>query len=255
MQREKYVAVWLRMLAQKEIGAARNAKKILKAQGKSIATAFEKSGQSSVEQILKEGTQDWIRLLVANYAATIRDFSRFIKDQLNLSNTKAGFMDAAQAFIARESFKKSTLITRTTIDKAQNIISNGFKEGKGEKEIAKELEEHIGGAVADSRAATIARTETHNAATFAIQETAEDSGVPMMREWVAIEDSRTRESHAEANGQLRELDEPFDVGGEEIDRPGEGSDENSINCRCAIAYTPKELASIQGDNSGDFINE
>ena len=37
-----------------------------------------------------------------------------------------------------------------------------------------------------------------------------------------------------ANGQLRKLDEPFLVGGEELDHPGaeSGSPENVINCHC-----------------------
>jgi SPP1 gp7 family putative phage head morphogenesis protein len=253
MQRERHIAVWLRMLAQKEVSAARNAKKLFKAQGKSIATAYEKSGQSAAEQVITEGMSSWARYLVANYAVTIRDFVNYTNDQLNPSKSaKAQFRDIVQGFIAREAFKKSKLITETTLNKARGIISSGVKEGKGEKEIAGNLEDGIGGAVSDFRAETIARTEVHNAATYGMQAAAEESDRDLTREWVAVEDQRTRPSHADADGQQREMDDPFDVGGEEIDRPGEGSDENSINCRCTVIYIPKEV-SIEGGDSGELI--
>lgn len=86
-------------------------------------------------------------------------------------------------------------------------------------------------------AVRIARTEGHKVqeqATFDSMLEAKDAGADVVKQWDATLDDRTREEHAEADGQIREIDEPFDVGGEQIMMPGEGSAENCINCRCHI---------------------
>lgn len=56
----------------------------------------------------------------------------------------------------------------------------------------------------------------------------------VVRQWNSHRDSRTRDSHAAADGQRRFLDEPFDVGGERVMHPGAGSAANAANCRCVL---------------------
>lgn len=55
--------------------------------------------------------------------------------------------------------------------------------------------------------------------------------------WVAILDDHTRSDHAEADGQMVDKEEPYDVGGEQLMIPGDdslgASEENIINCRCS----------------------
>jgi hypothetical protein len=66
--------------------------------------------------------------------------------------------------------------------------------------------------------------------------------------WNAVGDDRTREEHADADGQEVALNEAFIVGGEPLMYPGDpsGSDWNTINCRCWLTYdsldTPEEEA-------------
>lgn len=92
------------------------------------------------------------------------------------------------------------------------------------------------------RAATIGRTETHNAAMFASQGVADqisaDTGIVLIKEWISVHDERTRESHAEADGQKVDLTGSFYVGGEELEYPSDpsGSPENIINCRCVQGF-------------------
>jgi hypothetical protein len=54
--------------------------------------------------------------------------------------------------------------------------------------------------------------------------------------WIAILDDHTREAHAEADSQIVDYEDPFDVGGEELMYPGDdsmgASEGNIINCRC-----------------------
>lgn len=96
------------------------------------------------------------------------------------------------------------------------------------------------------RAALIARTETHNAASYANhtyhQQLADDTGIEMVKQWVAVNDPRTRSAHAEANGQKVAMDEKFDVGGAKMKYAGDpaGGAKNVINCRCVIVYANAE---------------
>lgn len=98
-----------------------------------------------------------------------------------------------------------------------------------------------------SRAATIARTETHGAAMFASKRTAEvlatDSTLQILKRWQPALDERTRASHAGMiNHKAIEMDALFSVGGERMDRPSDprGSARNVINCRCVLVYEEKE---------------
>jgi len=54
------------------------------------------------------------------------------------------------------------------------------------------------------------------------------------KEWLATQDDKVRDAHAAADGQKVPIDESFDVGGEQLEYPGDvaGSPENVINCRC-----------------------
>lgn len=95
--------------------------------------------------------------------------------------------------------------------------------------------------VGGRRGDTIARTEVHSAAERTSNTTAgalHEAGVLLLKTWVATLDDRTRDAHADADGQQVPYDEPFDVDGEDLDYPGDpaGSPENTVNCRCAVIY-------------------
>ena len=92
------------------------------------------------------------------------------------------------------------------------------------------------------RASLIARTETHNATSYAhnayYRKVQEDTGQKMVKKWVAVSDARTRSNHALANGQIVDMDEDFIVGGTRMGYAGDprGGIANTINCRCVIVY-------------------
>ena len=60
----------------------------------------------------------------------------------------------------------------------------------------------------------------------------------MMKRWVSTADERTRSAHVEANGQIRNMDEDFDIGGLPMNHAGDpkGGAKNVVNCRCVIVY-------------------
>ena len=86
------------------------------------------------------------------------------------------------------------------------------------------------------RAARTAVTEAENAGRQAAADELEKKGVIMGKRWIATHDSRTRDEHLEADGQIVENNKPFVVGGEELMFPGDkslgASGWNLYNCRC-----------------------
>lgn len=87
-----------------------------------------------------------------------------------------------------------------------------------------------------NRAERIARTEIIGTLNEAHLDTYRTSGGASGKEWLATQDDRTRDEHLAADGQQRDIDEPFDVGGEALQFPGDPSGDpgNIINCRCTL---------------------
>lgn len=77
---------------------------------------------------------------------------------------------------------------------------------------------------------------------------ADDDDAELELEWVDMNDSRVRHTHADANGQTVKPGEPFTVGGEKMPYPGYPGVAIAlwINCRCAtrpkLAQTDKSVA-------------
>lgn len=84
----------------------------------------------------------------------------------------------------------------------------------------------------------IARTEGHrisNAAAYDAQKKAKNAGADVVKQWHAGLDKRTRPHHAQLDGQIREIDEPFEIAGHKAMYPGGfGIAAEDINCRCGI---------------------
>ena len=94
-----------------------------------------------------------------------------------------------------------------------------------------------------TRAVLIARTETHQAANYANFTSLDVVNIPnITKQWVAINDARTRDDHAIADGQEVAKDGKFIVGGAELMHPGDpsGPPEQVINCRCTFVVNVPE---------------
>lgn len=104
-------------------------------------------------------------------------------------------------------------------------------------------------------AVRIARTEGHRiqqASTYDAQKAAKAKGADVVKQWDATLDGRTRETHRLLDGQLREVDEPFEVRGMTAMMPGDfGRPEEDIHCRCVSltrarwALDESELQTLQ----------
>jgi SPP1 gp7 family putative phage head morphogenesis protein len=94
--------------------------------------------------------------------------------------------------------------------------------GKGPFEVARTLRGEFDW-LTKARSELLARTETGAIVSEASWITYSASGVPFKR-WLATLDGKEREDHFDAHGQIRAIDEPYDVGGEQLMHP--------LNCRC-----------------------
>ena len=115
-----------------------------------------------------------------------------------------------------------------------------------------------------SDAIRIARTETtrvENSARAAIGDEGERLGFDMWKRWVATNDNRTRDAHADMDGAEIPKDEAFVVDGEELMYPGDislgASGKNVCNCRCTVVYfikeKPKEINATPESASEDWF--
>lgn len=146
---------------------------------------------------------------------------------------------SVQNFIADDLAKRSRLITESTARIVKGELLDAVNNQQGIFEMRDRLTAKFAD-MTEHRAEAIARTEVGRASSHAELEGYREMGVER-KEWIAELDDRTRDAHAEADGQTVGINEMFDVGGELLEAPGMGSDPgNSINCRCAVAPVASE---------------
>ena len=126
-------------------------------------------------------------------------------------------------------------------------VSRGIANGSSWNDIAKTLTEEnmkntpFGKAINNS--IRIARTEGHRVQTAAKMDAmteAKSKGADVVKQWDASLDGRTRDTHRKLDGQIRELDEPFEVYGMKADAPGQfGDPAEDCNCRCTLLQRAK----------------
>lgn len=120
-------------------------------------------------------------------------------------------------------------------------VTSGILQGSSINKMAKDLMNRVTDMNRTSavRAARTAVTEAENAGRQAAADELEKKGVIIGKRWIATHDSRTRDEHLEADGQIVENNKPFVVGGEELMFPGDkslgASGWNLYNCRCTRA--------------------
>lgn len=113
-------------------------------------------------------------------------------------------------------------------------ITRGIASSMPYKDIARNIKNVSG--VSMGRAKTIARTEGHRiqeASRSDAQHRAKNIGADVVKQWDSALDGKTRDTHRQLDGQIREIDDPFEVDGKKAMYPGEfGRPEEDINCRC-----------------------
>lgn len=149
---------------------------------------------------------------------------------------------AAIKAVTIDSKLKSDLYTELGIDLTQfkktiaAEITRGIASGMLYSDMMRNIKS--AGGVPLSRARTIVRTEAgrvQEQATFDAAKGAKAKGADVVKQWSAILDGKTRDSHRRLDGQIREINEPFNLGKRKAMHPHDfGVASEDINCRCTM---------------------
>ena len=120
-------------------------------------------------------------------------------------------------------------------------ITRGIASDMPHSDIAKNIARYA--KVSLGRANTIVRTESHRiqqASKYDAQNAAKSKGASIVKQWNSTLDGDTRSTHRRLDGQIRELDEPFEMHGKKAMYPGGfGDPAEDCNCRCQVLQRAK----------------
>lgn len=136
-----------------------------------------------------------------------------------------------------------------------NNVSRGIATASEYKVIARNIAADSN--VGFNRAMRIARTEGHGVqvqAAVDVQYKAKEKGADIVKQWDAALDGRTRKSHRQVDGEIRELDEPFSNGMMYPSDPAGGASE-VVNCRCALLQRAKWALDEEFTKMNNFTKE
>ena len=139
---------------------------------------------------------------------------------------------------------ESKLVEGTARDRIRAAIVQLSESGATVQEAATVISELF--TMERTAAQRIARTESSRAYNYATAAANAASGIVEAQQWLTAGDEAVRDDHADADGQVRTIGEPFNVGEDELEYPGDpsGSAENVINCRCVLATGVKGFDSF-----------
>lgn len=148
--------------------------------------------------------------------------------------------------------------------KIANAVTQGIIQGESIPQIAQRIAKQTSNEnmTAMTRYARTAMTGAQNAGRMEMLHEAQDMGINVKKKWLATLDSRTRDTHADLDGQVVDVDEPFHSSLGPIMYPGDPSADpgNVYNCRCTMVYvyedypeqSAKRLDNISGESAGDM---
>lgn len=150
--------------------------------------------------------------------------------------------------------KKNQLLPKPRVDipkdlkwnerKIKSALLQSILKGESNPKLAKRLREAVGmNKTSSIRNARTMMTASHNMGKQTFAEEAVEMGIKVKKMWIATNDDITRDSHAEMDGVVVEVNEPFiltnmDGSKCELMYPADpdGDPEQIYNCRCTMGY-------------------
>lgn len=130
------------------------------------------------------------------------------------------------------------ILKKWNMKNIQSTAIQGILQGESITKLAKRMAADVGAmnykdCVRHARTMT---TATQNAGRVDGFKRANDMGIDVEQEWVAVLDGRTRHEHRALDGQRRKVGEPFEVEGEKIMYPADPAAPYylTMNCRCTL---------------------
>lgn len=128
-------------------------------------------------------------------------------------------------------------------------VAQGIIQGNSIDKIAERIARHTANSdmKAMTRYARTAITGAQNAGRIDTMHRAQGMGIKVKKKWLATLDGRTRDSHAKLDGQIKEVDQPFESMYGEIMYPGDpdARPADIWNCRCTLEYVYPDFADLE----------
>tara|TARA_Y100000389_G_scaffold204282_1_gene256050 strand:+ start:5825 stop:7363 length:1539 start_codon:yes stop_codon:yes gene_type:complete len=218
-----------------------------------LITEFAKIGDIARREYLERSSIELTgNLIEGRILKILEPHYRSVIEAFGLRMLRHQKQDSQFELLIRDYMRVSGLgavkkISDTTRKDLVKVMLEADKEALGTRYVADQIFQSTRGNYSRARSATISRTETHNAASYANHSVAKEMNIPnLQKQWVSVTDDRTRSKHAAMNGTIIPMDEDFEVptnfGTALMDRPGDsrGGAANVVNCRCVLLYVQPE---------------
>lgn len=204
--------------------------KALKMQVEAILEKLHSDEYTTIQQFLSHSYTD-------AFVGTVYDFFGqgvpFIMPIDNNAAVKAVITDSK---ISEGLYESLGVDTKKLKNSIRSEITRGIAAGLPHSEIARNIASYAKAPL--SRAKNIVRTESHRiqqASKYDAQKMAVIRGADVVKQWDSTLDGKTRSTHRRLDGQIRELDEKFEIHGKKARYPGDfGDPAEDCNCRCQL---------------------
>lgn len=199
-------------------------------------------GMSSVNWIndtaIREAYYEvWAELSYTNYVKLYGAYDRTL-----WASKMSGYIQTHLEVRIQEVWAYSRELYVKTVGSAmETAINKGFGVEKTARIIEQDVNSQLNGNINRWRARRIAQTElvgAGNYGTWLAIVQAESEGINISKQWLVHPQGSKTQRHSLMNidYQIRSPQVPFDVGGEQLQYPGDpsGSAQNIVNCKCVI---------------------
>ena len=260
MTEREYQKRYTLLLEKLERTFARQMKPLINTIFRAAANAVDNGHVRDADIVVNKYKLVLQELLIKRHLRTAQVFGTFVdvtasKKNLIISRKKLSetFWNSIRLWAKTEAARNISYIADTQKKMIATTVFNGLRNGKGSKQIARDLRK-AGQIISPVSANMIARTETHNAAGFASQEMSRDLGISDEKKWLDAFDERVRIDHRGVEGgDWIPENKAFNVGGELMAYPGAAgaSAKNVINCRCVAIYRRAKNKSKSKNKGGE----
>ena len=245
------IAIKIRILQSDELTQSRvyriEYQKALKKQVEAILEKLHADEYTTIQQFLSDS-------YTAGYVGTAYDmFGQGVQLILPVDKNAAVKAVVTDSQISEGLYDALGVDTKKLKQTISSEITRGIASGLPHSEIARNIAAYAKAPL--SRAKTIVRTESHRIAEASrhdAQVAAKGKGANIVKMWDSTLDGNTRKTHRKLDGQIREIDEPFEMDGKKAMYPGDfGDPAEDCNCRCIatqrarIALDEEELKTLQ----------
>lgn len=215
----------------------------LKAQANEYLDQVKQSGISAEYSISQAPIEN---AMYNVYSRVMRQFAQDTYSQMNrkAKKTEINWEEWVSRWFTNNTTDLIRGIDNYTQDGIRAIAERAIIEGWGIREFQNNLFDLY--QISERRAELIGRTEIIRASNAGSLMGAQETGIPMMKYWLATRDNRTRglnpkdvfDHYSMDEDKGIPLDQAFNVSGEQLQHPGDraGSPGNTINCRCTLTY-------------------